>query len=332
MKDLFGKCGARCSRCPAFRGNVSGYADQERCSDGWHKVLGVRLHPDRCICDGCQTPDELQPTLVIGKYGCNIRQCAVKNGVKTCAHCSGYPCLAVQRQFSFDAGSRDRIAKRRGEPVPDDEYLTFIEPYECRRHLDEIRESLRPEELVEMAMLALKPRLAGFPGDLRRSARATALRALHRLLGEVGTVEGVSYADRDIFERRRRNLVKLLFVFGLHGRPEPGVGRWLDLDAETYLAEKIASDYAELLGYMELLAEHGVRCEHVPLIEKGWRTQRGTLRKEGWLLKVSFDDAAGGREALDALQTYARELDEQHGKGAFRRFSRADMRGLVPNE
>ena len=67
MTELFSKCGATCSRCPAYRENVSRYEDRQRCSDGWHKYLGARLHPDRCYCDGCQTPDEEQPTLVIGK-------------------------------------------------------------------------------------------------------------------------------------------------------------------------------------------------------------------------------------------------------------------------
>lgn len=328
MSELLAKCGARCSRCPAFRGNVRGFEDQQRCSDGWHRILGVRLQPDRCICDGCQTPDDLQPTLVIGRYGCSVRQCAVKNGVPTCAHCSGYPCLAVQRQFSFDAGTRDRIAKRRGGPVPDDEYLTFIEPYECRRHLDEIRAGLSPEEIVEMTKLAVKPKLAGFPQHLPASPRTMALRALRRLIGEVGNAAGVSYAEQAILQERRRRLVKLLWAFGLYGKQEPDGGPWLGLDADTYLTQKITSDYAELMGFAEILSGHGVRCELIPLVEKGWRTPRGSLRKQGWRVRISLDDAAGGREALGVLQAYARELDERHGKGAFRRFSRADMRDL----
>ena len=43
---------------------------------------------------------------------------------------------------------------------------------------------------------------------------------------------------------------------------------------------------------------------------------------------MSFGDEAGGAPALEALCIYAVTLDEQYGKGAFRRFSRADMRVL----
>jgi hypothetical protein len=329
MEEIFAKCGATCSRCPAYRENVSGYEDQRRCSDGWHKYLGVRLHPDRCTCDGCQTPDEEQPTLVIGKYGCRIRKCAVKNDVETCAHCSGYPCLAVRTQFSFDSGSGERIAARLGAPVPEEEYLTFVEPYECHRHLDEIRAALRPAEIVEMSRVAVKPRLASFSDDLPLSAEERrALRVLHRLLGEVGKAEDISYAEKAMLTERRRNLVKLLWAFGLYGEPTQEDGPSLVLDAETYLAQKIETEYAKLMGYMETLAEHGAHCEHVPLIKEGWRTPRGSLRKKGWLIKMSFGDEAGGPAAMEALRRYATRLDEQYGKGAFRRFSRADMRVL----
>jgi hypothetical protein len=329
MKVLFSKCGATCSSCPAYRGNVSYYEDQQRCSDGWHKYLGVRLHPDRCYCDGCQTPDEEQPTLVIGKYGCRLRKCAVKNGVATCAHCSGYPCLAVRTQFSFDAGSRERISARLGAPVPEEEYLAFIEPYECHRHLDEIRATLRPAEIVEMTRVEVKPRLAAFPGDLPLSAEETAtLRAIHRMLGEVGVAEGISYAEQAILTERRRNLVRLVWAFGRYGEPAEEDGTSLVLDAETYLAQKIESEYAKLQGYMETLAEHSVHCEHFPLVEEGWRTPRGSLRRKGWLLSMSFGDEVGGVAALEALRRYATRLDERYGKGAFRRFSRADMRVL----
>ena len=50
-------------------------------SSGCHKYLGAQLNPDRCYCDGCQTPDDEQPILVVSKYGCNIQKCAVRSGL-----------------------------------------------------------------------------------------------------------------------------------------------------------------------------------------------------------------------------------------------------------
>ena len=80
-------------------------------------------------------------------------------------------------------------------------------------------------EIVEMTRVAVNQRLVGFPDDLPLSAEETAaLQALHRLLGEVGSAEGISYAEQAILQKRRRNLVKLLWAWGLYGEPAEEVG------------------------------------------------------------------------------------------------------------
>ncbi len=71
-----------------------------------------------------------------------------------------------------------------------------------------------------------------------------------------------------------------------------------------------------------------VRCEHVPLVEEGWLTPTGALRKGEWLMRLSFDNDAGGVPALEALQSYTARLNEGYGHSAFRYFSKADMRVL----
>lgn len=93
-------------------------------------------------------------------------------------------------------------------------------------------------------------------------------------------------------------------------------------------AAAVHSNYARVKSYFKTLEEYGVHCEHVPLTEEGWLMPKGALRKVGWFMKMSFDDDAGGVPALRALQSYTAKLDEKHGKGAFRHFSRADMRVL----
>jgi hypothetical protein len=326
MKDLFSKCGANCGRCPAYRENVKTDEDKQRCSDGWHKYLGVRLNVQRCYCDGCQTPDNENPVLVYGRYGCKIRRCAVFNGVETCAHCSAYPCEDVRTQFSFDSESRAKIAARLGTPIPEEEYLTFIEPYELHKHLDEICASLTPEDIVEMTPVSVKSKVIEFPDDLPFPQEP--FKALHRLLATVGTVEGISHARQEVLKKRRQHLLKILWAFGRFGEFSEEGGSHLAIDSETYLAEKIQSSYSQVMDYFKTLEEHGVHCEHVPLTEEGWLTPKGALRKGGWLMKLSFGNEAGGAPTLKALQSYTAKLHEKHGKRAFRYFSRADMRVL----
>ena len=327
MEDLFSKCGCNCGHCPSYKGNLQTDSDRQRCSDGWHRYLGFRLSPGKLrLCDGCQAPDDENP---VRYQSCYVRKCAVRNGVETCAHCSAYPCEDVPR-VSVSADARERTAARLGTSIPEEDYLTFIEPYEGTKHLDEIRASLGPEDIVEMTKVSVRPSIVDFPDDLLFSKEETsALEALHRLIAAVEAVNDVSYARQAVLKKRRRHLLKVLWAFGRFGelKKEEG-GPHLVIDSQTYLAQKIHSSYSRVKEYFEALEEYGVRCEHVPLVEEGWLTPSGALRKGGWYMKMSFDDDAGGVSALEALRSYAARLDEEYGARAFRYFSRADMRIL----
>lgn len=336
MEGIFAKCGARCDRCPAYRDNVRGAEDRQRCSDGWHKYLGARVRPDRCYCDGCQTPDDESPILIYGRGGCSIRRCAVKNSVLTCAFCAAYPCEAVKTQFSFDDGSRERINARLGSPMSEEDYLTFIEPYELHRHLAEIRASLGPQNIVEPVKPPLfQPRTLAFPKDLPLSeGESSAFAALHRLLTAANTVEAHTYVMLERAKKKRQHLLKLLWAFGCRGERKEDGGPHLVLDCDVYYEQKLPGLHSTVVSLMEALEEHGVRCELVPLGE-GWMLPSGWMKKrtkrwdKGWLLKMAFDEQAGGEAALAALRAYTAGLDEKYGKTAYRRFARADMRGLT---
>jgi len=112
-------------------------------------------------------------------------------------------------RVSLSADARERTAARLGTPIPEEDYLTFIEPYEGLKHLDEIRASLVPEDVVEMTKVSVKPKLVDFPDDLSFSKEETsAFGALHRLVAAVGAVDGVSYARQAVLKKKRRHLLK----------------------------------------------------------------------------------------------------------------------------
>jgi hypothetical protein len=336
MIDLFSKCGTNCGRCPSFRDNLKSDDDRRRCSDGWLKYHGFRYSPEKLLrCDGCQAPDDENPVRYIS---CLIRRCAVKNGVQTCARCSGYPCEElVSRALGQDW--RESIIARLGAPIPEEEDRTFVEPYEGLKHMDDIRAALNPEEIVEMTTVAVKNTTVEFPDDLPLPRKETsALEALHRILADVNSPgDNVSYARQEVLKQRRLRLLKVLWAFGLLGEleEEEGPRPRLVMDSKVYYTQKIHSDYATIKRVLEALEEHGVRCEIVPLVEEGWLTPTGALRKKvgregapAWLLKMACEEKAGGARALGALRNYAAKLDERYGKSAFRYFAKADMRIL----
>ncbi len=335
MHDVFSKCGARCGRCPAYRENVRTDEDRQRCSDGWHRYLGFRLKPERCYCDGCQTPDDQNPTLVLGRAGCQIRRCAVQNGFLTCAHCSAYPCDAVAAQFDLEPDSREEIADRLGRPVPEADYLLFIEPYESHRHLDEIRASLPPGDILQ----PVKPppyqaRTSAFPEQLPLpEEQVEALRAIHRLIRRINVVDADTHALLERGRNRRQYLLKLLWALGLVGEWTDEDGPHLVLDVDAYSDQKLASHFKTVQGHLESLQSSGLQSRFVPLGEgwilpSGWLRQRSKSWDKGWLLKIRFEDRAGGTAALRVLQTYAQTLDTAYGKRAYTYFARADMRVL----
>jgi hypothetical protein len=181
-----------------------------------------------------------------------------------------------------------------------------------------------------MTPVSVKPRIVDFPDDLPFSeGELVPFRAIHRILAKVGCIQGISPARQEVFKKRRQHLLKILWALGRHGKIEGEESEsHLVIDAETYLALKIQSDYELVKEYCRVLRRQGVHCEIVPLVEKGWRTQRGTLRKKGWVIKLSFDQDAGGASLPNTLQSYVTKLDEKYGKTALRYFSKADMRIL----
>jgi hypothetical protein len=333
---LYGKCGNHCSRCPSFRENLVTGEDRHRCSDGWLKYHGFRYSPEKLLrCDGCQTPDDENPVRYLN---CLVRRCALYNGVETCAHCAAYPCEELLSRIPA-ADWRDQIVARVGAPIPPEDDLAFVAPYECLRHLDALRASLDAEAIVEPSRLTIRYRTVDLPDDLRlpREERS-AYRALHRLIAALNAPAGsVSYARGEVLKQQRSQLLRLLWVFGLLGELEEGEGvrPYLVVDSHGYYTQKLHSDYSTVKGCLEALQAHGVQGEIVPLVETGWLTPTGALRKKvgrkgspAWLFRLSFDEPAGGAGALAALKDYAASLDEAYGGSAYRYFAQADMRSL----
>jgi hypothetical protein len=333
---LCAKCGNHCDLCPSFRENLVSGEDRQRCSEGWLKYHGFRYNPEKLLrCDGCQTPDDENPVRYLN---CLIRKCALHNGADTCAHCAAYPCEELLSRIPA-ADWQDRIVARLGAPIPEEDDLAFVAPYQCLRNLDTLRSSLDPEELVEPSRLAVGFRTVDLPDDLPLSQEEeAATRALHRLLAALNAPsDSVSYARGEVLNQQRSQLLKLLWVFGLLGELEGGEGArpHLVLDSQGYYTQKLHSDYSTLRGCLEALRAYGVQAEIVPLVDEGWLTPTGALRKKvgrkgspAWLIKLSFDEQAGGVSCLTALQNYAARLDGTYGKGAYRYFAQADMRSL----
>ena len=338
MSKLISKCGMDCGSCPWGpypRQNMTA-EEFEHYKKRAKKILGHT--PIKTPCLMCQTSDEEVPKgSKLPPRSCLVRQCVDKISVENCAYCSRFPC----EQVKDTAGGWNRkfFEEKLEAPIPEEDYIAFIKPFEGIKHLEGIRASLNPDDIVEAPMVPLlKTKIIGFPKDLPFSEEKTAaFKALHQMLASLKR-SSLGLKDTDIFAQQQRlkkrisHFMRFLWTLGHFGDLKERDGVHLVVDAKTYLDNR-GSPYWSFVKdtLFKVLSEFGVHCERVTakgVKEKDLTTPGGYLRGKGWVVMMTFKEKAGGAAALKALQAYTKKLDEIYGKKAFRYFSNVDMRVL----
>ena len=328
MKDAIAKCGCNCSKCPTYKENLQTIHRRKHCSWGWKKYLNIRLSPEKLrLCDGCNLPDEKRKVYYLN---CRVRKCAIRNGIENCAYCSAYPCQDVLNIHEIQVpNAREKIEDQLGTPIPQKDYLTFIKPYEGIKQLNEIHNSLESGDIIKMTHVSVIPVITPLPEDLRFTIEEkSAYRQIYQILSSLEVYKNVSYARQSVLKKNRKQLLKLLWTFGRFGELRKEGGMHFKLSSKDYANQKISSYHSKVQDYFHLLEKYGVQCEIVSIKGKRWLTTGGALRKEGWLMKMSFTKNLDNDSTFKALRNYTMLLNEKYSKNAFRYFSRADMRVL----
>jgi hypothetical protein len=105
-------CGIICTDCRAYTATQKGeQRELSQLAKEWSSE-GYHLSAEDCLCEGCIGEGRLASFA----RQCEIRRCAVARGVKTCGHCSDYPCDSLQETFQRSPHARavlDEIAQKR---------------------------------------------------------------------------------------------------------------------------------------------------------------------------------------------------------------------------
>ena len=109
-------CGLRCDNCPIHlatleqdksRQQTMRESIAEQCS----KLYGMHLQPgDVTDCDGCRADTG---RLFSGCLNCEIRKCASRKSIESCAYCSDYACEKLKQFFTLDPDAQIRLEKIR---------------------------------------------------------------------------------------------------------------------------------------------------------------------------------------------------------------------------
>jgi hypothetical protein len=135
MEPVITRCGYRCDLCLAYKPNVKkNPSNQQILSDGWYKYFGFRIPPEKIICDGCMSEN---PILI--DITCPVRPCAMEKELSNCALCNSYICEKLTERLVSYEEHRNRV----GTEIPEDDRRNFIQPYENKKRLEEIRASKR---------------------------------------------------------------------------------------------------------------------------------------------------------------------------------------------
>lgn len=315
MNISIGKCGCSCADCPTYKLNLKTIGGRKKCSAGWEKYLGIKLSPQKLrACDGCSIPDSKRKTYYLN---CKIRKCAIINEVENCAYCTAFPCNELLNAHSLqNISSRNEYIKKTGKEISAGDYRNFIEPYTGLFRLKKIRTALSEKDLKEYKKFSTKD-------DFAPSAeKQEQLKILYSILTALFAEHNVSYAKLQTLEKKREQIMKILWTIGFYGVFKKDS---LELDAKTFLSQKITGMYNYLREYFKELENSGIHCEIIPLIDKGWLTPMGGLRKEGWFIKFAFGENLKGVKTLNLFKNYIQKLDKKYGKQGFRHFNNADL-------
>jgi len=343
MPENVAKCGADCNICPWSK-SVQDTMTKEQYAEycvGCKKTLGYAPTGPYQNCVGCQIPEDEWPEGArIPLKNCSIRLCVKRTGAETCAHCSRFPCVYIDDRA--DEWSQENIEKKYNKKVSDEDYNTFILPFERYNRLMKVHSKLTPEQIVEVSTVPpLKSKIVKFPENLEESKESiTTLKNVHKLLTEM-TKSTFGMKDIDVFAQqerlkgRIRHLQRFLWIIGNFAEKDEGSKSFL-IDAKSFIknrrSESLLGDHSFFVNFVvKKFQELGVIIEPIPLTvvqkgKKGWLTPTGALRDRNWQIRISFVDEIGSVKTLDALKKYCERLETHYGKKSFGFFVKADMR------
>jgi hypothetical protein len=94
---MIGYCGLDCDQCGAFiatRNNDN--ALRIRVAEEWSRLFNASIKPEHINCTGCKSAG-------VKTYHCDqlceVRKCAVRKSISTCAECSECPCALLKPIF-----------------------------------------------------------------------------------------------------------------------------------------------------------------------------------------------------------------------------------------
>ena len=216
MQTVISKCGYMCSSCPWGIWIRRNQTEEEWDSYAEEVKRYVGFSPTKNPCHGCQTPtDKLSKE--VGAHNvlrtCSARKCAFHNEIRNCAYCARFPCDKIEVLNAQK--SREDANKRLGFEISDEKYEQYVRIFQGKKNLEEIRATLKPEEIIEPKQIDIKPpKIVPFP-DVEGEAK---FKKLHDALSKIisssfGIKNSDVVAGHEMIKDRREILLRILWIY-----------------------------------------------------------------------------------------------------------------------
>ena len=112
MNEMIAYCGLKCDSCPIHLATFE--KDKSRQQEmrvsiakfiSEHYKMNLQAE-DITDCDGCRTDNG---RLFSGCRNCEIRKCAIRRNLESCACCPEYACDKLKELFSRDPGAQTQL-------------------------------------------------------------------------------------------------------------------------------------------------------------------------------------------------------------------------------
>jgi hypothetical protein len=112
MNSMIAFCGLACDSCPIHLATLEKDIVKQKqmrkdIADQLAKIYRTTSKPEIISdCDGCKIKNG---RLFTGCIDYEIRKCAKNKNLENCAYCFDFPCEKLEKHYTFDPASRDRL-------------------------------------------------------------------------------------------------------------------------------------------------------------------------------------------------------------------------------
>ena len=100
-------CGLECEKCEAFIATKNNDGQHRvKVAEEWTKLYGAPIKPEHINCTGCRSQSA---KFYYCDQMCEIRKCALRKGLESCATCEAFACSYLQEVFNFAPQAREAL-------------------------------------------------------------------------------------------------------------------------------------------------------------------------------------------------------------------------------